>query len=278
VKAVLALDLDQTLIFSARSAEPLDGAETVWVEDYLGEPLSLMTLRAHDLLAVVSARHHVVPVTTRTPEQFGRVRLPGRQPYAICANGGILLQQGIRDPDWDARVAEELTGAEHASDVAKRIGLVADQPWVKTFRQVEDLFVYVVAHARDQIPDGWLQELAGWAAGHGWTVSVQGRKVYVVPNALSKGAAAQRVADLLGGPLLAAGDSLLDRDLLESAVVRARPGHGELHRIGYHVPGLYVSAAAGARAAEQILAWLTVRADAEAGGSGPTRPADESLA
>jgi hydroxymethylpyrimidine pyrophosphatase-like HAD family hydrolase len=261
VKAVLALDLDQTLIFSARSAEPLEAAETIWVEDYLGEPLSLMTVRAHTLLASLAERHHVVPVTTRTPEQFGRVRLPGPQPYAICANGGILLQQGIRDAQWDARVAGELTGAEHASDVAARIGLVADEPWVKTFRQVEDLFVYLVAHARDQIPDGWLRELAGWAAVQGWTVSVQGRKVYVVPTALSKGAAAQRVADLLGGQLLAAGDSLLDRDLLEAAVVRARPGHGELDRIGYDIPDLYVSTATGARATEEILAWLGARAD-----------------
>lgn len=260
MKAVLALDLDQTLIFSARSAEPLGGAETVWVEDYLGEPLSLMTARAYQLLASLSERQHVVPVTTRTPEQLGRVRLPGRQPYAICANGGILLQQGIRDADWDARVAAELSGSEPAPAVAARIGLVAGEPWVKTFRQVEDLFVYVVACARDVIPDGWLQELEGWAASHGWTVSVQGRKVYVVPTALSKGAAAQRVAGLLGGPLLAAGDSLLDRDLLEAAVAAARPRHGELHRVDYQRPDLFVSKASGAKATEEILAWLDERA------------------
>lgn len=263
MKAVLALDLDQTLIYSAHSAEPLEGAETVWVEDYLGAPLSLMTVRAHDLLASLSQRHHVVPVTTRTPEQFGRVRLPGPQPYAICANGGILLQQGIRDSGWDARVAEELSRAGHASDVAARLGLVADEPWVRTFRQVEDLFVYLVAQAREAIPDPWLQELEIWASGHGWTVSVQGRKVYVVPTVLSKGAAAQRVSSLLGGQLLAAGDSLLDRDLLDAAVVAARPAHGELHRVDYQRPGLFVSKASGARAAEELLAFLASRADAE---------------
>ena len=264
MKAVLALDLDQTLIYSARSAEPLDGAETVWVEDYLGEPLSLMTVRAHQLLASLSERHHVVPVTTRTPEQLGRVRLPGTQSYAICANGGILLQQGIRDAAWDARVASELAGVVPAAEVAERVGLVADEPWVRTCRQVEELFVYLVAQTRDAIPDGWLEDLRGWATDRGWTVSVQGRKVYVVPAVLSKGAAAQRISDLLGGPLLAAGDSLLDRDLLEWAVVRARPGHGELDRVGYQLEGLYVTPAAGARAAEELLAYLGAQADAQA--------------
>ncbi len=264
MKAVLALDLDQTLIFSARSAEPLDGVETVWVEDYQGAPLSMMTVRAHELLEALTERHDVVPVTTRTPEQFGRIRLPGRGSYAICSNGGVLLQDGVRDRAWDVRVAERLTVAAPAAQVLARIAAVADEPWVKTFRPVEELFVYLVAHARDAIPEDWLQELVSWAAGLGWTVSVQGRKVYVVPAALSKGDAALRVAELLGGPLFAAGDSLLDRDLLEAATVAARPAHGELHRVDYQRPDLFVSKHSGARATEEILGFLGERADEHA--------------
>jgi hydroxymethylpyrimidine pyrophosphatase-like HAD family hydrolase len=265
VKAVLALDLDQTLIYSARSAEPLAGVATVWVEDYLGQPLSLMTVRAVDLLAALASRHHVVPVTTRTPEQFGRVRLPGPQPYAICANGGILLRQGIRDGAWDARVAAELGAALPADEVVSRVAEVAGEPWVRTVRQVEQLFVYLVAQERAAIPAQWLDELTAWAGSYGWAVSVQGRKVYVVPLMLSKGAAAVRVAELLGGPLLAAGDSLLDRSLLEEAWAAARPAHGELHALGYDRPELFVSTTPGARAAEEILGYLGDRADAVTG-------------
>ena len=43
MSAVVALDLDQTLVYSVRSAGPLDGVSTVWVEDYQDAPLSLMT-------------------------------------------------------------------------------------------------------------------------------------------------------------------------------------------------------------------------------------------
>jgi hydroxymethylpyrimidine pyrophosphatase-like HAD family hydrolase len=262
VKAVLALDLDQTLIYSARSAGALDGVPTVWVEDYDGAPLSLMTARAYRLLAELSHRHHVVPVTTRTPEQYARVRLPVPPEYAICCNGGVLLCNGERDRDWDDRVAEDLVSVASADLVAARVIAVRDEQWVRTVRQVEQLFVYLVAHSREQIPDAWIAEIGAWAGDLGWTVSVQGRKVYVVPGVLSKGAAAVRVAGLLGGPLFAAGDSLLDTTLLTVAEVAARPAHGELHAVDWQRPGLYVSPSSGATAAEEILRDLRSRADA----------------
>lgn len=256
--AVLAVDLDQTLIYSERSAGPLD-EETVWVEDYDGAPLSLMTCRAHDLLRELQGRHHVVPVTTRTPEQFARVRLPAPATWAVTCNGGVLLHEGRRDAEWDARVAAELRSVAPIDQAMSLLDRVAGEPWVRSHRQVEELFVYLVAQSRDDVPAEWVATVAAWAEPHGWTVSVQGRKAYVVPRVLSKGAAARRVADLLGGPLLAAGDSLLDRDLLEAADLAVRPPHGELHLMGYG--GARVTARSGARAAEDVLLALAEEAE-----------------
>jgi hydroxymethylpyrimidine pyrophosphatase-like HAD family hydrolase len=255
---VIALDLDQTLIYSTRSAGPLD-VETVWVEDYDGAPLSLMTAIAHARLADLQARHHVVPVTTRTPEQFGRVRLPVAATWAVTCNGGVLLHDGVRDAAWDRRVGEELRTVAPASEARVLFDRVGGEPWVRSHRQVEDLFVYLVAKDRDAFPADWLAEVADWAQPRGWGLSVQGRKAYAVPTVLSKGAAARRVADLLGGPLLAAGDSLLDRDLLEVADAAVRPPHGELELVGYD--GVPVTGRPGARAAEDVLAALGELAD-----------------
>jgi hypothetical protein len=260
MKVMLALDLDQTLIFSARSAGDLGTTPTVWVEDYDGEPLSLMTTAAYDLMAQLTAQHHVVPVTTRTPAQLGRVRLPGPPSLALCANGGVLLRDGVRDFRWDATVADSLSVAVPAADVLRRVEEVADQPWVKTIRQVEDLFVYLVAHERGGVPGDWLAGLTEQLLPD-WTVSVQGRKVYAVPLTLSKGAAAARVAEELGATLFAAGDSLLDRDLLESAVRSARPSHGELHALDFQTTGLYVSPLSGAAATEDLLRFLAQQAE-----------------
>ena len=256
---VLAVDLDQTLIFSRRSAEPLEGAETVWVEDYLDAPLSLMTVVAHRLLAALQERHQVVPVTTRTPAQFARVRLPHPAAWAIVSNGGVLLRDGVRDAGWDTLIAEDLAAVAPAAEAYALLAGSADQGWVRTCRQVEELFAYLVAEHRDLIPDEWLLRITAWATTHGWTVSVQGRKVYLVPVPLSKGRAASRVAEQLDGVLLAAGDSLLDRDLLEAAVFAIRPAHGELHRLGYL--RAQVTSRSGACAAEDVLKALADQAD-----------------
>lgn len=270
MSAVVALDLDQTLVYSVRSAGPLDGVSTVWVEDYQDAPLSLMTTATHQALRELATRHHVLPVTTRTPDQYARIRLPMTVPTAVCANGGVLLRHGVRDAAWDRRVHSDLRGYAPAASVSAHLDNVSSSQWVKTRRQVEDLFVYLVAHSREQVPDGWAEELEAWAAPLGWGVSVQGRKAYVVPHGLSKGAAALRLAQELGGPLLAAGDSELDRSLLEVALVAARPAHGELHRSGYAPPGLFVTTRSGARAAEDLLAHLSHRADTVTAESDPT--------
>ncbi len=39
-----------------------------------------------------------------------------------------------------------------------------------------------------------MKELAVWAEARGWTVSLQGRKIYAVPKPLTKSAAMREVA------------------------------------------------------------------------------------
>jgi hypothetical protein len=96
-------------------------------------------------------------------------------------------------------------------------------------------------------------------------VSLQGRKVYAVPAGLTKSAAAAEVvARCGGGLLLAAGDSLLDADLLEAADAAVRPAHGELADSGFTRPHLTVTAATGAAAGAELLGWLRDRAAAAA--------------
>ena len=60
--------------------------------------------------------------------------------------------------------------------------------------------------------------------------------------------------------VLAAGDSLLDGEMLESATRAIRPAHGELHDVGWTTPGLTVTPSAGAAAGEEIAAWLLATA------------------
>ncbi|WP_306292966.1 HAD family hydrolase [Streptomyces tsukubensis] len=225
------------------------------VEVYERAPLSYMTETAADLLARLAEAGLLVPSTTRTPEQYRRIRLPGPAPrFAICANGGRLLVDGVPDPDWERTVAARLA-AECAPLAEVRAHMVssADPAWLLKERVADGLFVYLVVD-RVLLPSGWTKELSAWAEGRGWTVSLQGRKIYAVPKPLTKGAALREVVRRTGARrTLAAGDSLLDADLLAAADEAWRPGHGELADAGWNCPGLTVLRETGVAAGEEIL-------------------------
>ena len=255
---IICVDLDRTLVYSATALDlGTEPPRLVCVEIYNGAPLSYMTERAAELLRTLPA--HVVPTTTRTVEQLARVRLPGPPSrYAIASNGGHLLVDGVPDPAWTALVTARLAGCAPLAEVESHLRAAAG-PFVLALRVASDLFAYAVVD-RAALPDGWVDALAVWCAPRGWTVSLQGRKVYAVPRPLTKSAAALEIRDRLGGgPLLAAGDSLLDAELLEVADAAIRPAHGELAEAGFTRDHLTVTDSTGVRAGEEMLAWMHAR-------------------
>jgi hypothetical protein len=264
VSAVVCLDLDRTTIYSAAALDlrgpDHEAPRLLCVEVYKGAPLSFLTEAAAGTLRELQDVATVVPTTTRTPAQLARVHLPGPPArYAIASNGGHLLVNGVADPEWDAAVRERLTGCAPLAEVHAHLR-ARGGPFVLTLREASGLFAYAVVD-RAALPDGWVDELAAWCAPRGWTVSLQGRKVYAVPAGLTKSAAAAEVvARCGGGPLLAAGDSLLDADLLEAAAAAIRPAHGELADSGFTRTHLAVTAATGVAAGEELLGWLRDRA------------------
>ncbi|GAA2714658.1 MULTISPECIES: HAD family hydrolase [Streptomyces] len=256
---LVASDLDRTLIYSTAALAlgmPDERApRLLCVETYEQRPLSYMTETAAALLAELGAAVTFVPTTTRTPEQYARINLPGPAPeFAICANGGELLVRGVPDAGWRARVRRTLD-AECATlaEVHERLVRTADPAWLLKERTAAGLFAYLVVD-RPLLPDAWVKELAAWAQERGWTVSVQGRKLYAVPKPLTKSAAVAEVARRTGAErVLAAGDSLLDADLLLAADRAWRPGHGELADIGWTAPHVTALTARGVAAGEEIV-------------------------
>ncbi|MFI1796194.1 HAD family hydrolase [Streptomyces sp. NPDC020379] len=256
---LVASDLDRTLIYSAAAlALGMPDARAprlLCVEVYESRPLSYMTETAAELLAGLARTAAFVPTTTRTREQYARIRLPGPVPeFAICANGGELLVRGESDTGWRRRV-ERCLAAECASldEVRAHLARTADPAWLLKERTAEDLFAYLVVD-RPLLPDGWVKELAEWARARRWSVSLQGRKLYAVPEPLTKSAAVAEIARRTGASeVLAAGDSLLDADLLLAADRGWRPGHGELADVGWTAPHVTALETRGVLAGEEIL-------------------------
>ncbi|UGQ14075.1 HAD family hydrolase [Yinghuangia sp. ASG 101] len=263
---VAACDLDRTLIYSRDAARlglgPGEEPPALeCVEVYDGAPISFLTGASAARIATLAERALLVPTTTRTREQYGRIALPGPVPaYAICANGGHILVGGRTDEDWYAGVRKRLAeDSAPLAEVVAHLEAVSDPRWTHKLRVAEDLFAYLVLE-RALVPAGLVEELTGWAAERGFGVSLQGRKLYFVPVALTKGAAVDEVRRRTGArTVLAAGDSLLDIELLLAADAGIRPGHGELADTEWTAPHVVATRSAGVRAGEEILEWLLDR-------------------
>ena len=261
---VVACDLDRTLIYSANSmaldTNDSDAPAMVVSEVYQGAPLSFMTAAAERMLESLAARTVFVPVTTRTVAQYERVRLPGPTPdFAITTNGGVILLNGQPDASWRADITRR-SAAECAS-LAEIERLVAPdeatRPWILRIAHAEGLFCYAIID-RDAMPEEYLEELRRECESRGWSVSVQGRKLYCIPNPVNKAVAIEEVRRRTGSTIvLAAGDSLLDRDMLHQATSAFRPRHGELDDAGYVADNLTITTARGIRAGEELLERLS---------------------
>ena len=260
---LVACDLDRTLIYSSR-AFWLDTADAqappiVVSEVYQGVPISYMTRAAEQLLLELAAAATFVPVTTRTVAQYSRVQLPGPVPrFAITTNGGTILVDGEVDPAW-SRTLQARLGAEAAplTEVRSLLEDPAASGWIVRVHTAEDLFTYAIID-REAMPADWIAGLHLRCQSLGWTVSVQGRKLYCVPEAVNKSAAVAEVHRRLGAPtVLAAGDSLLDQRMLEEAHFAFRPAHGELHDAAFTRHNLAVTNTRGILAGEELLLSIT---------------------
>ncbi|GHG50733.1 hypothetical protein GCM10012320_19610 [Sinomonas cellulolyticus] len=258
-RPVVACDLDRTLVYSAKAlwldpeASRDEAPRLVVSELYEGQPLSYMTREAEELLHELLSHAVFVPVTTRTEAQFRRIHLP-RTRYAITTNGGVLLTEGKPDARWAARVRGAVVrGSAPLGEILDRLA-AGPAPGVLRVRTAEDLFAYAIVE-RTELPEGFVEQLTDWCAERGWVVSLQGRKLYCVPAAVTKEAAVAEVMRRAGtDTLITAGDSLLDQGLLEMADVALRPRHGELEAAGYERPHVRVTPSRGVRAGQEILA------------------------
>lgn len=267
MSVLLACDLDRTLIYSRPArllgADPADPTDPVCVERLEGEPVSFMTAAAASALAELATRETFMPVTTRVLAQYRRVTLPGGQPrFAVVANGGALLVDGVPDASWSAHVTASLRAAFPLAEVWEQVRQVCRPEFTTKLRDADGLFCYAVVRP-ELVPAGFVADVGAWAAERGWTVSVQGRKLYWVPRSLTKSAAVAEVARRAeASTVLAAGDSLLDVDLLLGADLGIHPCHGELFDRGWSAPSVTSTASSGIRAGEEVVRWFASTASA----------------
>jgi hydroxymethylpyrimidine pyrophosphatase-like HAD family hydrolase len=262
---LIACDLDGTLIYSRRRAgEQVVVDDLVCAERIDGAPASFLTRAAHAAIVDLDRMAYVIPVTTRSREQFDRVTLPLTSRHAVAANGGLLLADGRVDDSWSAAVAQRLRGVAPVEQAARHLEQACRPGWTKRMTVVEALFCCAVVDV-DALPADFMAERESWADVHGWRASLQGSKLYLVPGPLTKSAAVAEVARRVGAQrVFAAGDAVLDIDLLRSATRGVHPSAGELATRGWSAPNVVRVPGTGVVGGEQIVEWLRLQVSGDA--------------
>jgi hypothetical protein len=278
MNTVIATDLDGTLLYSVRAmaaggVRPRP-ADLVAVDGDAGRTYAYMTVGAARGWAQLARTGAIVPATTRTVPQYLRLGLPGRPPpVAVVCNGARLLVMGEADPAWERSMRRRMVGSAAFDLVWREANRLYERHPFAAMRAIDDLYLYLTVRERS----GWLTDVAAqsaaWAAQVGWRASLQGRKLYLLPEVLDKAVAVTHVAERLSADrLVAGGDSLLDAGMLRAADAAIRPAHGELHATGFALPGCRVTRDCGAAAGDEIIEWYGNQIHPVGAPARPNRP------
>lgn len=257
---LFASDLDQTLIYSRRSMGlGVSEAELREVERFEGNPQSFMTQKSQQALWELSESAFFLPVTTRTQAQYERVTgifKDGEVPrFAVISNGAVILENGQPIKEWSDGLRQQcITDKTVIEELLPKIAQHFSEDWVLRVRQAEDWFVYLIVD-RERFPDEKLGEYTQIFREIGWDMSLQGRKLYFMPVSITKAGAMEYVKKRINAKFVAAaGDSLLDHCLLESADFGLFAAHGEAVKNSIPMSAhIEVTKQSGIRAGEEIV-------------------------
>ena len=217
---VFATDLDNTLIYSQKKA----AEKSCCVEWKEGRELSYMTEESYEKLQKINENKEifVIPVTTRSLEQYQRIKLLEKGPkLALVANGGILLVDNKIDEKWRQETLEIIS--ESREDLEKAwLYLEKDENRNFELRNIDDMFLFT----KSEKPTDTIEGLEKILNPLQVSVIENYNKIYVMPRVLNKGLAIKRLKNYLIKDyfknnqifsILSAGDSSFDTPMLQEA-------------------------------------------------------------
>ncbi|MCC8049891.1 MAG: HAD hydrolase family protein [Clostridiales bacterium] len=220
---VFFTDLDNTLIYSHRRTT---GSDMVLAERLNGKEQSYMP-EALYLFLKEDRFFTIVPVTSRTAEQFRRIFLLkelGCDRAFVC-NGGIFLDHGIEDSKWKEKT---MAISEYQQpEIAKAYDILTAFLPVEKIHYVEPFYLYAVV-GKGEDKDAHSSPLLNMQVEniHNYlsvilnqdSVDIYSdeRKVYVICKSINKGLAIKRYKELNDMNItVAAGDSFQDISMFD---------------------------------------------------------------
>lgn len=234
-----ATDMDRTMIFSHRFIkEHKPTSEYALVEKKDDKEISYMSNKVISRLHDLNENEHIsiVPVTTRSIEEFKRINLGIKTRFAIVSNGGTILEYGKPMDSWEGYIKDNINRFDLA-DCALDMSELASVSRESKF--IDNKYIFNKTN-NPEVYDAEVGALIGKYPN--LTFVRQKNKVYAIPKCFSKAIALRWLQNRIGyAKLVASGDSELDLPMLAIADYAVIPDHGDLLKCGYVTDGRIVS-------------------------------------
>ena len=265
---IFASDLDSTLIYSSRHCKLINEEKLLPVDFYNNSNCSFITKSIQDKLEHINESMLFIPVTTRSPEQYSRMKYfydVIKPKYAIVANGGIILKNGNELKAWSDISSAKINKVVSIVTMIKLCSFFLESDLVISYKTCEDLFIYSILDedklasnfSKGEISLDYFKILRSFCAKHSYNLSKQGKKVYIVPSCINKYDPIKYIMQLEDiEKYISAGDSLLDYPMLQHSNYGIVPCHGELLKNLLEKKlddSVYITKTSGIFAGEEIL-------------------------
>ena len=248
-------DLDRTLIFSKRTIDRATES-CLCIEQLDGRDLSFITGTIEQRLLQIQKNAHFVPVTTRSVAQYERITLFQQTivpDIVIVANGGIIFRNGQIDKVWEQHIERQVSLLPISlHQLFNKFSKQLSANFFLRHHMIDDLFYCFIVDPQT-VDLNKIQQLNEGLQQDEWHCYLQGRKLYIMPQFLTKGAAVQYIKNLQHYDWhSAAGDSMMDLSMLQLADDYFIPLHSELTPYREQL-GLSIVQKSGADFAEYFL-------------------------
>lgn len=167
-------------------------------------------------LGTIADHAEIIPVTTRSIDQYKRINWPtwAKPKIAAVTNGSIILGNSDLNRQWEENVETSLPELERMQAI-----LAMSTAYIRC-RMVDNkyLFVYCAQEIDPIQQSRAIQELTTLK------VTASGKKIYLFPPGVDKGTATSKIRHFLEPDLLiSAGDSDIDLPMLNQADIALVP-------------------------------------------------------
>lgn len=227
---IFATDLDRTIIFSSGFLEKCE-EETICIEKYKENLVSHMTIKSINALENLKKKEnlYIIPVTTRSTEQYLRVSTVQDCVYAITSNGGVILYKKEIFKPWKNHI--DIILDKYKNEFPKILELMNSYShfFKKEARIVDDMFLFAKLIYNEKDMKFFVSEISKKIDNSKWRFTLQGQKFYIIPREITKENALLFLKNYLNeNKMVVSGDGKLDYGFLKIGDVAIIPDNSEV--------------------------------------------------